>query len=242
MPVIASDIALFALKKSGVIGVGESADEEMPDALTDLADMLALWNEKRWLVWHTVDSAFVSTGAQTYTVGPGGNFAVTPRPAKIEAAFVRQIVNAGIPVDTSLKIIPAREQYNRIALKSLVAFPKYVFYDPASPTGTVTTYPVMTASIYELHLTLKDVFPTTIAANTDLSNLPPFVIPAMKFNLAIWLRQSYGKGGKEDITLEKLAKDTLETVRNAHAAVPELSMPPQLIRDGRYNIFSDQAY
>jgi hypothetical protein len=241
----AGDIVTDALERSGVVGMGQVAGGmEAARGLTDLSDMLALWNEKRWLVWHTLDIAFTSTGAQSYSVGPNGNFNVTPRPAKIEAAFFRQVNITGMPIDYPVEIIPSREQYNRIALKQLTSFGYYVFYDPAMPLGFVFPWPVLNAAIYELHLTLKDVYPLALTAATDFSNLPPFVIPAMKFNLAQWTRQRYGKGLKDDPKLNEMAQDALATVRNAHAAIPELYMPATVVRAPaqRYNVFSDQVY
>jgi hypothetical protein len=255
----AGDIVVDALERSGIVGMGQVAGGmEKARGLTDLADMLALWNEKRWLVWHTLDLAFVSTGVQEYSVGPGGNFNVTPRPAKIEAAFFRQLPGgtpwspgfspgfgpSALAIDYPVEIIPSREQYNRIALKQLISFGYYIFYDPSSPLGFVYPWPILNAGIYELHLTLKDVYPLVFDATTDFSSMPPFVIPAMKFNLAQWTRQRYGKGLKDDPKLNEMAQDALATVRNAHAAIPELVMPIQVVRAPaqRYNVFSDQQY
>jgi len=81
--------------------------------------MIAQWARKRWLMWHLIDVAKVSTGAQSYTVGVGGDFN-TPRPDRLEAAFFRQIVPSQPNlIDYPLEIIEARETYNNIALKTL---------------------------------------------------------------------------------------------------------------------------
>lgn len=242
----AGDICIAALKKSGVIGFGQSPTEELPDALADLGDMLALWNEKRWLVWHLLEFFVQSTGKQTpYTVGPGGQFNMSPRTSRIEAAFLRQIQGpgsfvSGLPVDYPLIVIPAREEYNNIALKQLESFPKYCFLDTAYPIANLAIYPYPNAGIYEIHISVKDAFPVTLTAPTSFSNYPPMTIPAMKFNLARWLRQAYGKGKTPNIELNNLADDALATMRNSQAQVPELAMPKALIYPARYNILSDQ--
>jgi len=241
----AGDIVTTALFKSGIVATGQSVEGTVyQSALNDLADILAQWSEQRWLVWHLVTLSLTSTGANPYTVGPGGNFNLSARPAKIEAAYARQPNNlTGLPVDYPLEILPAREQYNRIAVKSLGAFPKYVFYEADYPLGSLYTYPVIPANIYQLFVSFKDVYPTAIAANTDLSAIPAIAYPAMKFVLAKWLRQAYGKGMKPDTELNNMARESLEIMRNAHAAIPELLMPTAIVRrSGLYNIFSDSFY
>lgn len=245
----AAEICVAALKKSGIIGYGQSPTEELPDALADLGDMLALWNEKRWLIWHLLEFGLVSTGQQIpYTIGPGGQFNMNPRPSRIEAAFLRQLTGSGnfvggLPVDTPLIVISSWEEYSRIALKSLVSFPKYVFLDTATPIANLKIYPYPRPSQYEIHILVKDVFPTTLTAPTSFANYPRMTIPGMKFNLARWLRQAYGKGRSPDTELNNLAEDALETIRNAQTQLPDLQMPRMLIASGAgYNIFSDQQW
>ena len=64
------DIIRAALKKAGVLGVGQSAlAEDTNDAYDDMQDMLGQWQRKRWLIWHLVDYSVLSTGAQSYSVG-----------------------------------------------------------------------------------------------------------------------------------------------------------------------------
>lgn len=236
-----SDIILSALKKAAIVGAGQNASaEDMNDAFADLNQMIAQWAVKRWMVYHLVDVVKVSTGAQSYTVGSGGDFNVTIRPDRLEAAFVRQIVNgSGNNVDTPLTIIEARETYNQISLKTLGSFPYCIFYDAAFPTGIVYPWPVPQASIYEIHLTLKAVLSQFSALNQVIS-LPLQYIPALIWNLAGRLAASYGMPVTPAIV--GLAKDAMNVIRNSNTQIPLLNMPPGLIRPGRYNILSDQAY
>lgn len=240
MAVTPLDIITQALKKSGVLGVGQTPlAEDTNDAFNDLNDMIAQWARKRWLMWHLLDVPLVSTGAMSYTVGIGGNFN-TPRPDRLEAAFFRQIQN-GQPnnIDYPLTLIESREEYNNIALKSLSTFPTSIFYDAAYPLGVVYPWPVPQATIYEIHLTLKD----TLSQFTTLTqpiNMPDEFRAALKFNLAIRLRQAYTL--PEDPVLIALAKDSLAVIRGANAQIPTLVMPSDLIRGGLYNVFSDQYY
>lgn len=233
------DIVTQALRKAGVTAAGRPPNaDDITDGLSDFNDMLGQWMTDRWLVWNLIDYSFSSTGALEYTVGPGGNFNIDPRPDRIESAFARQSQSSSQPVDYELEIIYAREQFNLITLKNLRSFPQYIFYDSAYPMATVRTYPVMTAALYSLHITVKNTLPV-LDLDDDLS-VPRQYIAAFKFNLARRLRQSYGKGLKPDPELNKLAASSLDVIRQANIQIPELQMPSALVRAGQYNILSDQ--
>lgn len=229
-------VVKLALKQAGVLGVGQTALAEDANDSFDLCNaMLAQWQRKRWLVWHLIDSAFVSTGAVSYTVGPGGNFNI-PRPDRLESAFLRQVNVATNPVDWPLEILEAREDYSQIRLKSLTSFPQWIFYDAAYPTGIVLPWPVAQASLYEIHIQVKEQLPQ-FATLQQAINLPPEYIAAILYNLARRLRVAYLM--PPDAELNALAKDSLNVLRQANAQIPRLRMPDSLVRGGSYNPFSD---
>lgn len=238
----ARDVMTFALKKSGVLGLGRVASAGIiSDALADFQDLLAQWTRDRWMNWDMLNIGKVSTGAATYTAGPGGDYNVSPRPNRIASAFLRQLVQpVGLNVDTPVEVIPSREEYDRISLKGLVSFTQYVFLDTANPLAVVRPYPVPTANIYSLFLTFKDVMPI-IDYDTDLSAFPAEYLPAMKFELARIYRQAYGKGMKPDTELNRLAARSINVIKNANLQIPELVMPKNLVANSPgYNILSDQ--
>lgn len=87
----------LALKQAGVLGVGQTASaEDTNDAFRLLNMMLAQWSLKRNIVYRITDTAFAATGAETYTVGPGGDFNM-PRPSKLVGAYCRQLLSPDIP-------------------------------------------------------------------------------------------------------------------------------------------------
>lgn len=232
----ALQIVTAALKKSGVIGVGQTAAaEDANDAFDDLNDMVAQWQRKRWLVYRLVDVLFLSTGAVSYTVGVGGNFNVA-RPDRLEAAFVR-LTSSNLPVDMPLTLLQSREDYNRVRLKTQSGYPYWIFYDPAFPTGAVYPWPVATAGLYEIHLTLKEQLGAFANLNSTV-NLPPEYTAALKWNLTARICMSYALPVPPGVVA--MAKDALNTIRNANAQIPEARMPAGLPgRGGRYNIFTD---
>src|SRR5690242_3090169 len=103
--------------------------------------LLAQLQRRRYFVYQLVTTGLQANGAQSYTVGPGGNFNIA-RPAKLESAFFRQNAGSPQPVDYPLDILRAQEDYNKISLKSLNAFPRYAFYDMAYPLGNLFVWPI----------------------------------------------------------------------------------------------------
>lgn len=230
----------FALKAAGVLGVGQSAlPEDNNDAFDVLNGMLAVWNTKRWLIWHLIDAPLATTGAQTYTVGPGGDFNV-PRPDRLEAAFFRQFVN-NVPnqVDFPLEILQSREDYNDIALKTLTTWPLFVFYDSAFPIGTLYVWPIPQSGLFEVHLTLKETL-TQFTALNETINLPPEYAEAIWTNLCIRLAPIYQFSVRPEVL--GLAKAAISAISVANSQIPRLSMPTGLTRPPLFNIFSGQVY
>lgn len=234
----AYDILTLAFKDAGILGVGQTMlAEDYNDGLLRMNMMIAQWRVKRWLVWHLVDKSVVSTGAQSYSVGPGGDIDVPLRPDKLEAAYFRQL-NLSQSVDYPLQIMFSREDYSRITLKSLVSFSKAIFYDNAYPLGRIYPWPVPQASLYEVHIILKDVL-SEFADLTTLFSFPPEYLAALHYNMVVRLRAAYRM--PEDPGFNGLAADAMQTLRSANTQIPTLVMPDNLVRPGVYNIYSDQT-
>lgn len=243
----ASDIILKAQRTAGVVGVGQAAAaEDNSDALNTLNWMMYQWQRKRWMVFHLVDLAFLSTGVQTYSVGPTGNFVISQRPERLEKAYFRQI-QAAQPnnVDYPLEILESMEDYSTIQLKTLKTFPGWVFYDPGSPSGltsngTLYPWPIPTAALYEIHIIVKDVLQTFPTLATAI-NLPPEYLAALHYNLALRLRTEYQIPPPMPDYLPSLARDSREVLKGANMAIPRLTIPSELLRPGVYNPYSDQV-
>lgn len=234
------DIILLAMKQCGALGVGQTARaEDVNDAFTYLNAMIAQWRRKRWLVYHLLDLSLVSTGASSYTIGPTGDFVMSVRPAKIEAAYVRQLITtAPNQIDYPLEILQAREDYNLIGLKQLTSFPAYLFYDSAWPLGVLYPWPLPQATIYELHLNVK----AEMSAFDNLSatiDLPPEYEAALIFNLAIRLGTMFKL--PSDPAVVGLAEDALNVIRESNTQIAALTMPPGLAASGTYNPYSDRT-
>lgn len=232
-----NDIIKLALKQAGVLGVGQTPmAEDVNDSLTILNMMLGQWNRKRWLVYHLVDTAFIGTGALSYSVGPGGNVNI-PRPDAIEVAYVR-LVNAAInnQADFPLYVIRSYEDYARIGLKTQTGFPQFVFLDTGSPLATLYVWPIPDLA-YEIHIVCKSVLTTFTGVADDIS-LPPEYQEALLYNLAGRLRSHYAM--PPDATITALARASINTLRNTNAQVPLILMPDSITGGRRYNVFTDR--
>jgi len=234
----AVDLITLALKDIGALGIGQAISaEDTADALATLNMMMGQWQGERLSVYHLIDTAIMSTGAQTYTVGPGGAFNI-PRPITINAAYARLNAGSATPIDYPVKMIEAREDYSRIALKALVSFPDFAFYDSGYPLGTLYMYPVPNSS-FELHIVTMDVLPQFATAGTVVL-LPPEYTAAIRYNLACYLAPSYQLPISPD--LKALAMNAKRIVKRMNSQIPVMSMPRGLGTKTRYNIYSDRPY
>lgn len=149
----------------------------------------------------------------------------------------------GLFIDFPLQILESREDYSRIQLKNLTTFSRYIFYDAAFPVGNIYPWPVIPATIFELHVLVKDVLTTFPSLSTPI-NLPPEYYEAIWSNLALRQRTMYKipapPSDQDDV--KDLAKAALDTIRGANAQIPRLGMPAALWNRNRgsYNILSDQ--
>lgn len=243
----ANDLVTEAYKEAGALGIGQSlSPEDINDGLTRLQWMLQEWGRKRWVVYCLTTYNLVSTGALSYSVGPGGNMdtgAGTMRPPKIESAFLRQLTQSQPnQIDYPLEILQAKEDYNRIALKSLMSFPTSVYYDPQWPLGQLYAWPVPQANIYGLFATFYTPLPVKFATGASLFAIPYEYYNAMLYNLALRLRAKLGIPSFPGDMVPGLAKDGLNLVRGANTQIARLSTADVAQPRGRYNIFSDRFY
>lgn len=249
----AQDIVVQALQANGVAVEGQTPSAaSLASGLKWLQLILAGWQRRRWMVWHLVDTPMMASGKLSYTVGPGGDFAIM-RPDKIEGAYARLITNgaaftiaesdiggmAGIGgpamtpgvlnVDYPIYLIDSYEEYARISLKTLQTFPSAVFYDAAFPTGNLYFWPIPNSS-FELHILTKEAL-QQFAGLTDNYNMPPEYEEALVWSCAARMRPSYGL--QPDPTINAAVQVALQTIRMANAQIPTLEMPEGLPMSNR---------
>jgi hypothetical protein len=234
----ARDIITLALQDAGVTGQGLTPSAvDINNGFTRLNDMLAQWNEQRWLIYHLVATDLLMTGATSYTVGPGGQFSI-PRPSHLEAARVIQNSppspnDVGWPLD----IVQSMEAYNNIRMQHLGSFPRYVFLDSDWPLSKVYFWP-LPSNRYTCRIITKAAL-QSFANLSDDYNMPPMYLRAIRFNLQDELLSAYKL--PPDEYLSARAAGALNVVRNANAQIPVLKLPAELVRGGVYNVFTDNT-
>lgn len=243
----ATDIVTEAYKEAGVVGVGQSPTQmDINDGLIRLQWMLQEWGRKRWLVYCLTTLSKVSTGATSYSVGPGGDIdtgAGTMRPPRIESAFLRQLTQSQPnQIDYPLEILQAREDYNKISLKQLKSFPSCVYYEPQWPLGVLYAWPVPQANIYAIFGSFLTPLPVHFAAGNTPFNIPYEYYNAMLYNLALRLRAKVGVPTYPGDMVPGLAKDGINLVRGSNTQIARLSTGDVANPRGNYNIFSDRFY
>ncbi len=238
LPTTPNDIITLALKTANVTGVGQTPSaEDMNDCFNLLNMLLAQLQRRRYFIYGLTTTSLPANGSLSYTVGIGGNFNI-PRPAKIESAYVRLNAGTATPVDNTLSILRSQDDYNRLSLKQLNAYPQFLFYDQANPLGNLYLWPVAnnTYTIFISTLTQLQQFVTT----ADQIVLPPEYLAALLWNLVLEMYPFYGLP-PNPIVVQKAAA-SLAIVEDANVQIPQLNLPPALksSRGTTYNIYGDQ--
>lgn len=222
------------MKDSGFISQGETPSaEDVNDAFQKLNWMLAEWQQQRTLVYHLVQHTLDMTGVQEYTVGPGGDVDVTQRPNEIDSAVYRQTPVGSFPIEISVDVIKAYEDWQLIRAKSISGPPRAVFLDTNWPTATLHVWPIPQAGLYQLRLIFKMVLSEFTSLTQELS-LPPIYYSALNWNLALRLSAMTGDSAPNPLTIKE-AGNSLRLLRAANSQIRRLRMPdgiPQRNRDG----------
>jgi hypothetical protein len=220
----AGDLITFALRASGINGVGQTPmAEDSNTGLELLRNLIAQWQKKRWMEYVLQEvSVPSSTGAQFYTIGPGQDFDCA-RPDYIAAAYIRILGGSpGNLVDIPIQIIHAREDYAGISVKTLQSMPAVVWYESQWPTGRVYWWPVPPGGMYGLYLTVKSPLPT-YSTLTDPLNLPPEYNEALIWSLCVRLQMSYGLQARPDQVAAM--NQAMQVLRQANLQIAELAIP-----------------
>ena len=236
LPTTPSDIINLALKTANVIGVGHTPlAQDTNDCFNQLNMMMAQWQRRRYMVYNLVTVGLQATGALTYSVGTGGYFNIT-RPVKLESAFFRMNKNTPLPVDYPLEVLRAQEDYNRISIKNLNAFPQYAYYNTGFPLGELYVWPVPNNQ-YEIFISVMVQLEAFQTINDQIV-LPPEYLDALHWNLARRICVMYGLPITPELT--GYAEASMRAIEEVNSQIPLLHMPVALRgKSGAYNIYGD---
>lgn len=224
-----------ALRLIGVIEAGTSpTSDETADALIALNAMISSWQTERLVVYAFVDTAYTLVASiQSYTVGPSGNFALTPRPPKIENAYVR-----ASSIDYQVELID-KDRWLAIPDKTSESdIPMYAYYEPSLTTGTLKVWPVPNAA-NSLHIITWSSVSELATAGTSIS-LPPGYERALAYNLAIEISPEYKQTPSAAVI--KIANDSKAAIKSVNVrSIRGDSGLCGVLQGQRSNIFSGGA-
>ena len=224
-----------ALRLLGAIASGESPTaQESADALIALNNMIESWQLDRLGAYAYVETALTLTPADaSYTVGPSGNFNLTPRPSKIENIFVRSS-NIDYPVE-----LVTVERWDAITDKTVSSdLPTLAYYEPSYTTGTLQLWPVPSSAVSLRIVTWTSA--STFAATSTSVSLPQGYERAIAYNLAIELAPEYERepaGAVQQIAVESLAA----VKRGNQRPIDSYTELHRLVGQGNHDIYSGGA-
>jgi hypothetical protein len=210
-----------AMRLIGAIASGESPTAaETTDVLAALNAMIESWQTERLYVYAMVDTAFtlVPTDA-SYTVGPAGNFAITPRPQKIEDIYIRES-----SIDYPVQLIDF-QRWDAIADKTSTSnIPEFAYYEPTLTTGTLQLWPVPSKA-NSLHIVTWSTLSSLATAGTTVT-LPQGYERALAYNLAIEIAPEFEK--QVSVTVQQVAAESKANIKRSNSrpltSYTELSM------------------
>lgn len=206
------EIIALALKDAGVTGAGQTASgEDVKDALTTLADMLALWQIDNLMVYAQQVISLPLTGAASYSIAA--------RPVKIDSGVWTDTTGRDTPID----VLGALEDYQRIAFKSERGQPAAVRYEPTHPTGTLYVWPA--GATGSLKLLARVALPTAAELTAELV-IPPEYREAIRYSLVERLTTTFQTPLRPDVAA--LARTARKLIKRNNVNIPRSKMPDHL--------------
>lgn len=220
------DLITEAFVDAGVKAPGEVPNATQADiGLRKMNGLLDQWKAER-LNCYTVGRATATlTASQTsFTVGPSGNIAITPRPVYID--HVTYVDNSVTPaVEISLGELLNDDQYAAIVQKSLTSTrPSRAYYRPDFPTGTLIPWPISTGSSLLWAVYYAVPIDEYTAVTTTVS-LPPGFKRMMVSNLALELLPAYSREAHP--ILMKAADQSKGVVKRSNERARLLQFPAE---------------
>lgn len=191
-----------ALRLIGAIASGASPTaQESADALIALNAMIESWQGAKLQFYTLVDTAYTASAADySYTVGPSGNFSLTPRPFSIENCFARVS-----DVDYPIELVSADRWFAIQSKTDTSTIPLMAYYEATLATGTLLVYPVPSESV-SIHIVTGVPTPVLAALATTVATTQGGE-DALAFNLAVRIAPEYPE--HRDISdVKELARET----------------------------------
>jgi len=199
------DVCTRALRRAGIIDVGEDAEAEVMDAATEqLSDMLKAWQGQPWF-WTRAAMTLTLTTAASYTLSPA-------RPLRILSARFKRSGTETPMIELS------RAEYDMLPVKTTTGVPTQYYYDRQREAALFYVWPVLSAAAGEtVQITyVREV--EDIASPNDTLDAPVEWYEAITLNLAALLAVEFER--PKAPVLMALAREAL-----LDAAAQEMTEP-----------------
>lgn len=219
----ANQLISDALVLIGVLGGAETVNGN--DAVTGLRvlnRMLDAWRQQPNMATHSAWVQFtLPANTTTRTIGPSGQINVA-RPIKLELGCFTRYQG----IDNPLTVVE-RDQYANVDLKSEAgSWPSSVYYEPASPIGTLYFWPLAGSNV-EVFLAVRTQLTKFANLTTDYT-LPDGYESAIVASLAERLAPVFERPVPPDVRAE--ASSARRALKRANAKVPTLDMDGQQLQ------------
>lgn len=229
------DLLTLAAKSIGVLGQGETLpDDEATDGMQLLNEMVDSWATEKDTIFCITRNVFNLVQAKAvYTMGPGGDFNITPRPVHIESAYA--IVGTSVtPAELEIELVDY-DKWSTITLKNTPStIPKIMWPDYAFPLINCSIYPTM-----QLGTTQQIAFYLWSALGqfttlTQAINLPPGYFKALRTNLAVEWAPLYEREAPAQV--RKSAAESKGYVKRTNKKIYQMTVDEALVSSSRaYN-------
>jgi hypothetical protein len=227
--VTARDLIGRSLRLLGVLASGESLPaDQASDGLDTLNDLLDAWRAERLTLFAQARTVTALTvGVASYTIGSGGTINVN-RPLWIDGATI-VVSGEEIPIR-----VYTRDEWRRIAQKTLSGQPEGIFYNPTFPLGTVEVYPVPAESTSLVIYGPAEALVSVASLDTAIS-MPPGWSKALRYALAVDLAPEYPAVSSDAAQLIlSQAVELKATIKRPNEAIEDMDIDPALRRRGAW--------
>lgn len=213
----ASDLITAAIQR--LLADGQlPAQDDVQTGLLRLNDLIDGWKIEGLTVNTISRVIWPLTGASNYTVGTTGTVVIDrpPNASGLVFGYVDLTVSPAFEAEVDNY---TEDEYQSIPFKTLRAtYPTGFYYNPTSPLGTLTPYPIATGS--NLQGVLYAPSPAGELALTDVLSLPAGYRRFYRDNLAVELAPDFAV--QPSATLTQSAIDSKAAIKKANVRMTEL--------------------
>ena len=236
----AADLISSALRLTGMLAAGEQmAPEDAQAGLMVFQDMVDAWNADRLAIFTTQSTDFPFVlNQQVYTLGPGGDFPMTPRPAQIDGMSSILLSDPSNPVEVPIAMYTVDQWQTQVPVKNVSGNFPLICYDSGDyPLRKLNFWPIPTQQPTSCRIYSWQALSSPAAFNTTIA-FPPGYSEAFRYNLAIRLQPEFDATRPVNPEVKERAALSLATLKTMNA--PDLLLRSDLVPDpSGYNYKAD---